>query len=128
MSYKVLFILNAIVALALGLVFLFVPVMALDYFGVDKYASSLLLARFFGSAMLALGLVLWFAKDAVEGNVHKGIGVGLLVSAVIGLVVNVIGVTSGVIRANGWITIIVYVLFALLYGFLIFLQPRMKEQ
>jgi hypothetical protein len=127
MSYKLLFILNAIVALALGLAFLFVPVMVLDYFGVDKYASSLLLARFFGSAMVALGLVLWFAKDAVEGNVHKGIGVGLLVSAVIGVVVNVIGVASSVIRANGWITIIVYVLFALLYGFMIFLQPRMKQ-
>jgi hypothetical protein len=46
---------------------------------------------------------------------------------VIGLVVNVIGVASSVIRANGWITIVVYVLFAFLYGFMIFLKPRMKE-
>lgn len=126
MSYKVLFILNALVAVVLGAAFMFVPDRALGFFKADTYAATVLVARFFGTAMIALGLVVWFAKDADEG-VQKGMGWALFISAILGLVVNVIGVSSHILRSNGWITIIVYVLFALLYAFVIFLKPRMKE-
>ena len=129
MSYKFLFVLNALVSVVLGAAFLIVPNRALDFFGTETYAATLLVARFFGSALVALGLVLWFAKDAAEESVQKGMGIALLVSAVLGLIVNVIGVSpaSGVIRSNGWITVIVYILFALGYAFMIFLKPKMKE-
>lgn len=127
MSYKVLFLLNALVAVLLGVVFLFVPGRALDFFKADSYAATVLIARFFGSAMIALGLVVWFAKDA-DATVQKGIGWVLFISAILGLVVNVMGISSSsVIRSNGWITAIVYVIFALLYGYMIFFQPRVKE-
>ena len=130
MSYKFLFVLNALVALAVGLAFLIVPATVLSYFGTEARVPELLIGRFFGSAMIALGLVLWFAKDASEPSVHRGMGIALLVSAVIGLVVNIIGVSpaSGVIRTNGWIPIVVYVLFALGYAFMIFLKPKMREE
>ena len=130
MSYKFLFVLNALVAAALGLGFLFVPATVLGVFGVTEgYASTLLVTRFFGSALFALGLVLWFAKDADDESVQKNLGVALLVSSVLGLVVTIIGMTGSraVIRSNGWIAIVVYVLFALGYAFMLFLKPKMKE-
>lgn len=129
MSYKFLFVLNALVSLILGLAFLFVPSRAMDFFGTETYAATLLVARFFGTALIAIGLLLWFAKDAAEEGVQKGVAWALLISSILGLIVNVIGISpaSGVIRANGWITIIVYVLFALGYAFMLFLRPRMKE-
>jgi uncharacterized membrane protein len=126
MSYKVLFVLNALVTVVLGAVFLVVPDRTLGFFAVDSYESTLLTARFFGSALVALGLVLWFAKDA-EASVQKGMGWAVLISAILGLVVNVLGLFSGVIRTNGWITAVVYVVFALLYAFMLFLKPKMKE-
>lgn len=128
MSYKVLFVLNALVALAAGLAFLFVPAIVLGYFGTEARVPELLLGRFFGSAMVALGLVVWFAKDA-DASVQKRTGWALFISAILGLVVNVIGISpaSGVIRTNGWIPVIVYVVFALLYAFMLFLKPKMKE-
>ena len=128
MSYKVLFAINATVALGIGLALLFVPSTVLNYFGTEARVPELLLGRFFGSAMIALGLVVWFAKDSDE-NVQKRTAWALFISAILGLVVNVIGISSasGVIRRNGWIPILVYVLFVLLYAFMIFLRPRMKE-
>ena len=126
MSYKILFVLNALVAVIVGAAFLFVPDRMLGLFETDAYAATVLMARFFGSAMVALGLVLWFAMGA-DANVQKGMGWALFISAILGLVVNVLGIANGVIRSNGWITVIVYVLFALLYAFMLFLQPRMKE-
>ncbi|HSM72009.1 MAG TPA: hypothetical protein VK851_10740 [Anaerolineales bacterium] len=131
MNYKFLFVLNALVAVALGLAFMFVPATALAYFGVSEgYASTLLVSRFFGSAMVALGLVLWFAKDAEDTAVQKNLGMALLISSVLGAVVAIVGMTGGraVIRANGWIAIVIYVLFALAYAFMLFLKPKMREE
>lgn len=129
MSYRILFVLNAIVAVLIGLAFVFVPTLALKQLGVELYASTRLTAQFFGTAMLALGLVLWFAKDVADANLQKGMGIALLLGAFAGLVIAVIGVSpaSGVLRSNGWIIILAYVLFALGYGFLVFMKPRMKE-
>jgi len=128
MSYKILFVLNALVAIVIGVALLFVPTRVLVFFGTETYASTVLVARFFGTAMIALGLVIWFAGNA-DPSVQKGMGWALFISSILGLVVNVMGMSSasGVIRSNGWITAIIYVLFALLYAFIIFLQPRMKE-
>lgn len=129
MSYKLMIILNMVVALGFGLAFLVVPEPTLGFFGAETYVSNLLLGRFFGSAMVSIGLLLWFAKDIADASIQRGIGIALMTSAILGLIVNVIGVSpaSGVIRSNGWITIIVYVLFALGYAFLVFLKPKMKE-
>lgn len=130
MSYKFLFVLNALVALAFGLALLFVPATVLGLFGVvERYVSTLLVARFFGAAMIALGSVLWFAKEAVDMAVQKNMGMALLINSILGLVVTIIGMAGNkaVIRSNGWIAIVVYVLFALGYAFMLFLKPKMKE-
>ena len=128
MSYKVMFILNALVALVFGVGFLFVPSMALGLFGTEARVAERLVAQFFGTAMLALGLVLWFAKDVTDEGVQRGMGISLLVGALSGLVVTVIGVaSSGVIRNNGWIAIVLYALFGLGYAYMVFLKPRMMR-
>lgn len=127
MSYRLLFILNALVAAVFGGAFLVVPTMALQRFGVDEYASTKLVLQFFGTALLTVGLLAWFAKDVTEGGVQKGMGIALLIGSLAGLVVAVMGTAAGSIRQLGWLVILIYVLFALGYGFLLFLRPRMKE-
>jgi hypothetical protein len=129
MSYKVLFALNALVAFVFGLGFLFKPDIALPLLGVtEQYAATMWMSRFFGSAMFALGLVLWFAKDADE-TVQKGMGWGMLISAAIGLVLTLMASLSAnaVLRQNAWIPIVIYVLFALGYAFILFMKPKMAE-
>jgi heme/copper-type cytochrome/quinol oxidase subunit 3 len=127
MSYRILFILNAFFAVVVGLAMVFVPAMVLDQFGAEGRVPELLLARFIGVVLVTVGLVLWFAKDAADEKVQKNIGMGLLIGAVLGLIVTILGIAgSGVIRSNGWIAILVSVLFGLGYGFLLFLKPRVK--
>ena len=126
MSYKVLFVLNALVAVVAGLGFLFKPDFALPLLGVtEQYASTMWASRFFGSAMLALGLALWFAKDADE-RVQKGTSWGMLASALVGLVLTLMASFSGnaVLRQNTWILIVLYVLFGVGYAFVLFFKPK----
>jgi len=128
MSYRILFVLNALVAALLGLALVFVPAMVLDQFGAEGRVPELLLARFFGVALVNVGLVLWFAKDTADEGVQKNLGLVSLVSDVLALIVVLIGVAgSGVIRSNAWIAILIPALFGLGYAFLLFLKPRLKE-
>lgn len=125
-SYKIMFVLNAFVALVLGAIFLVIPMSTLTFFGAEQYVVAKILAQFFGAAMVALGLLLWFAKDVEEEKILKGMGYAMFASSLIGLILTVIGVSpaSGVIRNYGWLSIIVYVLFALGYAYLLFTKPR----
>jgi hypothetical protein len=128
MSYKVLFILNALVAVVVGLGFLFKPDFGLPLLGVtEQYAATMWASRFFGSAMLALGLVLWFAKDADE-RVQKGMGWGMFASVLVGLVLTLLASLSGnaVLRQNTWILIVLYILFGLGYAFMLFFKPKVQ--
>jgi hypothetical protein len=130
MNYRIMFALNSVVAFLFGLGFLFLPTRALGLFGTETFVSTVLVARLFGTAMLGLGLVLWFAKDAKDVSVQKGMGIALLVSAVTGLIVTLLGTfaSNAVIRTNGWAVMIVYLLLGLGYGYLLFLkrEPSLK--
>ncbi len=130
MSYKIMFALNAVVALLVGLVLLIVPETALTQIGTsERYVSTILATRFVGTAMITIALLLWFVSGIAEEAVQKNLGFSLLVTTVVGLVLTIIGSMSAkaVIRTNSWILIVVFALFALGYGFLLFLKPRMKE-
>lgn len=129
MSYKVMFVLNALIAVVVGLALLFVPAIGLDQFGTEKYESTVFITRLYGLAAFTIGLLLWFAKNIPDANIQKQLGVVMFVSSLIGLVVSIIGVSpaSGVIRVNSWIPIVVFAVSTLGYGFILFLKPRMKE-
>lgn len=124
MNYRILFLINAFIAFLLGLGFLIVPRMALHQFGVDEYAATRLVSQLFGTAMLALGLLLWFAKDVSDASLQKGMAIALLVGAAGGLIITGIGTTSGILRSNGWTAMIVYGLLGIAYAYLVFMKPR----
>ena len=103
MNNRMMFLINAFVAVLLGLGFLAIPGRILDQFGVDEYAATKLISQFFGTALLGLGLLLWFVKDVTEAHLQKGMGIALLIGAAAGLAITVVGITSGILRANWWI-------------------------
>ena len=124
MKFRIMFLINALIAALLGLGFLAVPDRILGQFGVDAYAATKLAAQFFGTVMLALGLLLWFAKDVTQENLQKGMAIALMVGAAAGLIITAVGTTSNILRSNGWIAMLVYLLFGLVYAYLVFMKPR----
>lgn len=127
MSYKVLFILSAIVAAVVGLGFLIAPEQALPLLGTtERYASTLFATRFFGFAMFGLGLVLFFAKDVADDKAQRNLGIANLVICVVGLGLSLFATlaNNAVLRTNVWVPIVVFLLGGLGYGFMIFLKPK----
>lgn len=124
MNFRIMFLINALIVALLGLGFLFVPERILGQFDVDMYAATKLAAQFFGTVLLTLGLLLWFAKDVSEENLQKGMAIALMVGAAAGLIVTAVGATSNILRSNAWIAMLVYLLFGLAYAYLVFMKPR----
>jgi len=125
MSYRILFILNAIIVVLVGALFLIMPQTALSQFGVEVYVSTTLVARFFGGAMVMSGILIWFLKDVFDQKTQKSLGMAMFAGSVGGFVLSLIGTTySGVIRTNGWILLVVTVVFSMCYAFLLFLMPQ----
>jgi hypothetical protein len=127
MNFRIMFLTNALIAALLGLGFLAIPERILGQFGVDGYAATKLAAQFFGTAMLALGLLLWFAKDVTEENLQKGMAIALMVGAAAGLMITAVGTTSNILRSNGWMAMLVYLLFGAAYAYLVFMKPKSRE-
>lgn len=128
MGYRTLFLLNSFVAFLLGLAFLVVPTLVIGQFGVDSYTSTRMVAQFFGTAMLTLGLLLWFAKDVTSVEVQRHMGIALLVGSLMGAIVTVIGTATGTLRDNAWMAIVLYLLFGLGYAYLVFLKKPQASQ
>ena len=127
MNYRTLFLLNSFFAFLLGAVFLILPALAIGQFGVDSYTSTRMMAQFFGTAMLALGLLLWFVRDAASEAMQRRMAVAMLVGALAGLFVTALGAFAGILRTNSWMAFLVYALFGLGYALLLFLKREVKR-
>jgi hypothetical protein len=122
--YRILFILNAVVVILIGGLFLILPQVGLDVFETETYVPMLLLARFFGGAMLMSGVFIWFLKDLIDEATQKNVAIALLAASVGAFVLVLIGMNT-IMRANAWIPLVVTVVFILGYAFALFIAPRM---
>ena len=124
MSYKILFVINAVVVVAFGLLLVLAPETGLAQFDMTARAQEVFMARVIGAALASLGILLWFAKDADEAA-QKNLGMAALGGTVLSLIVTIIGIAT-IVKGLGWVALIVEVVFGLGYAFIMFLQPRMK--
>ena len=127
MNYKSIFAINAVAAGLFGAAFLILPDFVLSQFNAEIYVIVIYLCRFFGGTLLLLAWFLWLLKDHTNLKLQKSIATVLLGYSAAGFVLAIMGMSRssiGVLRTNGWALLVVYGLFALMYGYLLFLAPK----
>lgn len=107
MRLGTLLLIGGVIALVFGLGFLMVPAPMLALYGVPPDPAVVLMGRFFGAALVQLGLVL-----------------GSFLGSVAGLVVALSGQFWGVVNSLGWSTVAIYGLLLIGYGSFVFGRPR----
>ena len=123
MKHKIMFTSGAIVLFIYGLLWLILPAVGLNLYGHNVVATDLasLIARYWGSAFIGTGVILWLAKEAeAESKAVKAIIAGGFVLCVTGLVVGLIDKFSGGPNAVIWVTIALYALFSVWFGLYLF--------
>ncbi|HEY6451297.1 MAG TPA: hypothetical protein VIX87_01720 [Steroidobacteraceae bacterium] len=113
-----------VISILFGVGFVIVPVEMLAQYGVAADRSIILMSRFFGTALIQIGLLFWLARSIIDSVGRAAIVLSGLISMVIGFLVALQGELSGVINALGWSTVVLYALFALGFAYFQFAPRR----
>jgi hypothetical protein len=116
MRLPLLFLVASVLALVFGLGFLLFPSVMLPIYGVDPEPAAVLLARFFGVALVHLGVALCLMREVRDPTAQRGLLLAGVVGSAAGIAVGLMGVLGGVVNATGWSTVAIYALLLLGYA------------
>jgi len=122
MRPNTVFLAGGVLGLAFGLSFLLVPATVLPFYGLSVDPATVLMSRFFGVALLQLGLVLYLLRDVRESASQRALTTAGVVGSATGLTVALMGVLAGLVNSLGWSTVVIYG--ALLLGYLTCMRAR----
>lgn len=122
MKLRNLFVVNAVVALGFAVGFLLIPGTMWKLYGVTPGSGVNLAGQFFAVELIAVGLLSWLVRKVSDVAALQAITLALLVADVIGLVVSLIGILSGVFNAMGWSAVVIYLGLSLGYAYFRFVQ------
>ena len=118
--------LSGVLGIVFGLEFLLIPELALSQYGVPTEPHNLMQARYFGSTLLAFGLVNWLARASTDEGTRRALLVAGIVGNLIGLVLGLWARSAGLQGLLAWLAVGIYG--ALLLGGLYFLfQPSRRD-
>ncbi len=123
MKLRNLLVLNAVLALAYGIVSVLVPATVLTLYGMTPTPSANLTGQLFGVELIAVGLLCWFARNVSDSAAQRAIILAFLIANVIGLIVSLMGTLSGVVNAVGWSAVLIYLVLAAGYAYFQFMKP-----
>jgi hypothetical protein len=100
----------AVVAILYALAFLLIPVQASLFFSNFAEPRAVLYLRFCGAAVLAWGLIIWFARDFRDRDAVRGVLIASVVGLAANIIINVWATAQGWLNANAWGSTIVLLL------------------
>lgn len=125
MTVRAFFIFTAIVAIIYAVGFLIAPGHLARIYGVQTTPAVQLGFRYFGVALLSLGLIFWLAKDSQDMGAVKALLMGGAIGDAAGILVSIWGAATGIMNVRGWSVVLIYVV--LLAGCIYFLRPTSSQ-
>ena len=122
MNLRTFLVIAAVVALAFALGLILMPTFMAATYGFGTSASEILLARFFGTELLVVGLINWLAKDLTPANARHII-TGSMIGNLVGAYFSLMGTLGGVMNAVGWSAFAIFLLIGLGFAYFQFMAP-----
>lgn len=124
MKLKSLFVFNAITAIIFGVGSVLAPQVLVSLFGATLNPAGMLMMRYGGAWLIGIGLVAWFARNAVDSEARRAIVLAFLICYSIAFIVALISQLAAVLNAFGWGTVALNLLLALGYGYFQFAKQQ----
>jgi hypothetical protein len=119
-----LLVVAAAVAAVFGVAFVVASGPLLAIYGITLDKAGTLVAQLFGALLIGFAVLNWFARNVTDPEARQAVVFGNLVSDVVGFVVILIGQLAGIANALGWSSVAIYLLLALGFAYVQFMQPR----
>ncbi len=127
MKLKVLFIITAIIAIVFGVVFVIIPAQVYSLYDIESGAGLNYMGQLFGAALIAIGLISWQSRNAADSDARRAIILAIFIADGIGFVIALIGQLNDVVGSLGWLTVAIYFLLSLGFGYFQFFRPSSSE-
>ena len=124
MNLKSLFVLSAVVTLVFGVLFIIIPTQTYSWYGITSDMALNYMGGLFGAALIAIGLISWLARGASESDARKAIVLSFFIGDLIGFIIALIAQLNNVVNSLGWLTVVLYFLFTIGFGYFSFLKPK----
>ena len=112
-----LFLVYLIVEVIFGIGFLFVPGLMMGPMGVTLDETSTTFARLFGSLLICLPVLLFFARKSSSSEFKRGVVYCLFVYLLASTVILLITQLNGLMNGMGWSIVILHLVFLLWFGY-----------
>jgi hypothetical protein len=110
MTLRTYFATFAVLSILFGAGFVLAPAQVLANYGIESSPAVAVMSRLFGGTLLAIAVILWFARDFQSEAATRAVLIGLAVSDVVNFIVATAATSAGTINALGWSTVLIYLL------------------
>ena len=125
MDSKLYLTISAIVLLLYGIGFVIIPADVVALYGVPPQPHVIMTDRFFGSTLLSVGVITWFARDFADWAAVRAVLIGGVVGYGISIIVLIWSTVQGLLNALAWGSTIVNIVLVL--GALYFLSTGSRK-
>lgn len=123
MKLRHLFRLNMIFALFFGTSCTLFPQWVFDLYGVTSDSPAQWTAQLVGGSILGFATLMWFAQKSASVETRRAIAVALFLQDVVGCGASLQFQFTGMVNGFGWLSLGLYGLLAISYGFFLFIRP-----
>ena len=127
MKLKTLMIINAIVAIVFGVIFVIFPAQVYSLYDITANEQLIYMGRLFGGTLIGFALLTWMARNATDSDARRAIVLALFISECIGFIVTLIGQINNVVNVLGWSSVAIYLLLALGFGYFQFFKNASSQ-
>ncbi len=128
MKLNLFLIINAVIAAVFGIIFALIPAQAAQMYGLTATASLNYVTRLFGIALIGIAVLSWLVKNVADSDARKAILLAFLVMDALGFVWTLIGQLRGVVNTLGWLSVVIYLLLAVGFGYFRFANQRLVNK
>jgi hypothetical protein len=119
-----LLVVAAVIAAVFGVAFVLASGPLLAVYGITLDKAGTLVAQLFGALLIGFAVLNWFARNVTDPDARQAVVFGNLAGDAVGFVVILIGQVAGIANAVGWSSVAIYLLLALGFAYVQFVQPR----
>src|SRR6476469_8155915 len=102
MTAKTFLTISSIFGILYGLGFLLLPGPLIAVYGTEPEPHLILVVRYFGSALLAAGVIQWLGKDFRDWEAVRAVLFSLIVLNGVGLLVTLWGMVDNLLNSMVW--------------------------
>lgn len=118
-----LFTANLVMNLFFGLGFSFLPALMLSVYGANMSSEFIFVTRMFGSALLSICVVLWYARRSENQTIIDLTVRSNLLYWLLGSIMLLFAQLNGLFNFMGWGTFGFHLFFTIWYVYKIFIRP-----